>query len=47
MKILKNIFENMVYIKLCKNTHLYSKILNLFNKENISKTLFIFKIYCG
>ena len=48
MKILKNIFENIysIYQIIDIDTHLYSKILNLFNKENISKTLFMIKIYC-
>lgn len=48
MKILKNIFENVynIYQIIDIDTHLYSKILNLFNGENISKSLFMIKIYC-
>ena len=48
MKTLKNIFENVynIYQIIDIDTHLYSKILNLFNGKNISKSLFMIKIYC-
>jgi hypothetical protein len=48
MKILKNIFENVynIYQIIDIDTHLYSKLLNIFSNNNTSKSLFMIKIYC-
>lgn len=48
IKSLKNIFENIynIYQIIDIDTHLYSRLLNMFNKNNKSKSLFMIKFYC-
>ena len=48
MKSLKNIFENIynIYQIIDIDTHLYSKILNIFNNKTTQKAIFMIKVYC-
>lgn len=48
MKTAKNIFENIynIYQIIDIDNYLYSKILNLFKTQEITKTLFLIKIKC-